>query len=122
MHMTITAPNDGTEDLDGMTLADLETACRRIRLNGGQDGDRLDVRTNRHHRVRTVSAEVDEARPVKLSPQTGQMVGVHGTSELAVHGEGVVTCDGRYLRVIYANPAEVADRGAGDEPDTVAVQ
>jgi len=60
VHLTITARNDGTGELDGMTLGELEGALARIRLNGGQDDDPLDVRTNRAHRVRQVTADVDE--------------------------------------------------------------
>jgi len=60
VHLTITAQRDGTTDTDGMTLGELERALQRIRLNGGQDDTPLDVLANRSHRVRSVTADVDE--------------------------------------------------------------
>jgi hypothetical protein len=54
--LTITARADGTGDTDGMPLGELERCLAAIRRNGGTDDTRLDVRTNRAHRIRTVTA------------------------------------------------------------------
>lgn len=59
--LTITARRDGTGDDDGMRLAELERTLAALRRNGGADDTLLDVRTNRAHRVRTVTAfELDD--------------------------------------------------------------
>jgi hypothetical protein len=54
--LTITARNDGTADTDGMALGELERALTALRRNGATDTTLLDVRTNRAHRVRQVTA------------------------------------------------------------------
>lgn len=54
--LTITARNDGSAETDGMALAELERTCAALRRNGADDGTVLDVRTNRAHRIRSVTA------------------------------------------------------------------
>jgi hypothetical protein len=54
--LTVTARQDGTEDADGMRLGELERTLAAIRRNGGTDDTMLDVRTNREHRIRSVTA------------------------------------------------------------------
>jgi hypothetical protein len=54
--LTITARNDGTGDDDGMRLAEIERTLRGLRRNGAVDDTRLDVRTNRAHRIRQITA------------------------------------------------------------------
>jgi hypothetical protein len=54
--LTITARNDGTGDTDGMALAEVERALRGLRRNGATDDTLLDVRTNRAHRIRQITA------------------------------------------------------------------
>jgi hypothetical protein len=67
--LTITARNDGTEDSDGMRLAELERTLAAIRRNGGTDDTALDVRTSRTHRVRTVTAlDLDDTPPAEPLP------------------------------------------------------
>jgi hypothetical protein len=61
--LTITARVDGTADTDGMALGELERALAALRRNGAHDGTRLDVRTNRAHRIRTITAlDLDDAQ------------------------------------------------------------
>lgn len=54
--LTITAQADGTGDADGMRLGELERTVARLRANGATDSTHLDVRTNRAHRIRKVTA------------------------------------------------------------------
>lgn len=69
LDLTITARQDGTEDDDGMRLGELERTCARLRRNGGSDDTHLDVRTNRAHRVRTVTAlDLDDDPPPPVEP------------------------------------------------------
>lgn len=56
LNLTVTARQDGTGEADGMRLAELERTLAAIRRNGGTDDTMLDVRTNREHRIRTVTA------------------------------------------------------------------
>jgi hypothetical protein len=61
--LTITARTDGTADTDGMPLGELERALAALRRNGATDTTLLDVRTNRAHRVRQVTAlDLDDAQ------------------------------------------------------------
>lgn len=62
--LTITARQDGTGDTDGMPLGELERTLARLRRNGATDATRLDVRTNRAHRIRQVTAvDLDDTPP-----------------------------------------------------------
>jgi hypothetical protein len=59
--LTITARNDGTGDTDGMALGEVERALAALRRNGAGDDTLLDVRTNRAHRIRQITAlDLDE--------------------------------------------------------------
>ena len=56
INLTITAQADGTGEEHGMALAELERTCALLRANGGADDTQLDVRTNRAHRIRSITA------------------------------------------------------------------
>lgn len=66
--LSITARQDGTGDEDGMRLGELERTLSRFRLNGATDETLLDVRTNRAHRVRQVTAVDLDTPPAEPLP------------------------------------------------------
>jgi hypothetical protein len=73
--LTITAQKDGSDEADGMPLGELERTCARLRANGGTDATQLDVRTNRAHRIRKVTAiGLDDGQhpiPAAATPDAG---------------------------------------------------
>lgn len=69
--LTITARSDGTGDDDGMHLDEVERALAALRRNGATDDTRLDVRTNRAHRIRQITAlDLDDDSQPDLDDDT----------------------------------------------------
>jgi hypothetical protein len=68
LDLTVTARNDDVDE-GGMTLAELEAACKKVRNAGADDDLQPVVRVHRTGLVRSVSAHIEDDEPELDAPE-----------------------------------------------------